>query len=127
MASAEIKRQFRERGIIPIPLAAGCQFFRDELRCGLSNEVEVIAGKGPWETYEVERAIIKTPTTPVQKDAISNLDNRYILLPSLPQLQSNSTVTLEHTFSATSDPYLLDHSLDGKPVLPRYRGVRMDL
>ena len=118
MASAEIKRQFRERGIIPIPLAAGCQFFRDELRCGLSNEVEVIAGEGPWETYEVERAIIKTPTTPVQKVAISNFDNRYILLPSLPQLQPNSTVTLEHTFSATSDPYLLDHSLDGKPVLP---------
>ena len=118
MASAQVKRQFRERGIIPIPLAAGCQFFREELRYGLSNEVEAIAGEGPWETYEVERAAIAMTTTPTKQEEISNLNNRYILLSGLPQLQPNSIVTLEHTFCATSDPYLLDHSLDGKPVLP---------
>jgi hypothetical protein len=44
--------------------------------------------------------------------------NTFVLLSSQPQLQPNSTVTLEHTFSLASDPYLYDHRLEGKPVLP---------
>ncbi|NJM98953.1 MAG: polyketide synthase, partial [Phormidesmis sp. RL_2_1] len=36
----------------------------------------------------------------------------------IPQLQPNSQMTLAHTFSLASDPYLADHCLDGKPVLP---------
>jgi len=59
MASEEVKRQFRERGIVPIPLAAGRQFFIDELRYGRKGEVEVSAGEGPWEADEVEKGQIK--------------------------------------------------------------------
>jgi hypothetical protein len=40
MASEEVKRQFRERGIIPIPLAAGRQFFIDELSYGHKGETK---------------------------------------------------------------------------------------
>lgn len=53
MASDEVKRQFRERGIIPIPLDAGCQFFVEELRYGKKGETEVIAGEGPWEASDL--------------------------------------------------------------------------
>lgn len=53
MASDEVKRQFRERGIIPIPLDAGCRFFVEELRYGKKGETEVIAGEGPWEASDV--------------------------------------------------------------------------
>lgn len=53
MASDEVKRQFRERGIIPIPLDAGCQFFREELRYGTKGDTEIIAGEGPWEASDV--------------------------------------------------------------------------
>ena len=54
MASEEVKRQFRERGIIPIPLDSGCQFFREELHYGHKGETEVIAGEGPWEASDAE-------------------------------------------------------------------------
>lgn len=53
MASDEVKRQFRERGIIPIPLDAGCRFFVEELRYGKKGETEVIAGEGPWEASDL--------------------------------------------------------------------------
>lgn len=35
-----------------------------------------------------------------------------------PELQPNGSVILEHTFTLASDPYLTDHRLDQKPVLP---------
>ncbi len=49
MASEEVKRQFRGRGIFAIPLAAGRQFFIDELYYGRKGEAEVVAGEGCWE------------------------------------------------------------------------------
>lgn len=55
MASEEVKRQFKERGVIPIPLPAGRQFVADELRYGGKGDTEVIAGDGPWEADEAQR------------------------------------------------------------------------
>ena len=114
MASEDVKRQFRERGIIPIPLSAGRQFFIDELHYAQKGMAEVIAGEGPWETYEAEKGELKSN----KLEPPVNQQNTFVLLSSQPQLQPNSTVTLEHTFSLASDPYLYDHRLDGKPVLP---------
>jgi hypothetical protein len=59
MASEEVKRQFRERGVIPIPLPAGRQFFAEELLYGSKGETEVIAGEGPWEADEAEKGKIQ--------------------------------------------------------------------
>lgn len=101
MASESVKRQFRERGIVPISLAAGCQFFLEELRAGRKGDVEIIAGEGPWFAEE------ETP-----------ISHPFVLFQSQPQLQPNNTVILEHTFTLESDRYLVDHQLDGKPVLP---------
>ncbi|WP_315790258.1 SDR family NAD(P)-dependent oxidoreductase [Fischerella sp. JS2] len=112
MASEEVKRQFRQRGIIPIPLSAGRQFFIDELHYGRKGETEVVAGEGPWEAYEANLQV--SPENPISV----NRKSPYLLLPTPPQLQPNGTVTLEHTFSLSTDPYLEDHRLDGKPVLP---------
>ena len=52
MASDDVKRQLKDRGIIPIDPQAGSQFFMDELRFGRKGETEVIAGQGLWSTYE---------------------------------------------------------------------------
>ncbi len=59
MASEAVKRQFRERGIIPIPLSAGRQFFMRELRYGHKGETEVIAGEGPWEASDAQTGQIR--------------------------------------------------------------------
>ena len=56
MASGAVKRQFRERGIVPIPLDAGGRFFVEEVLYGSKGEVEVVAGEGPWVT---------TPSLPI--------------------------------------------------------------
>ena len=138
MASEGVKRQLRERGIIPIPLASGRQFFIDELRYSRKGETEVIAGEGPWEADEarqgqlrstgvgeageakkrVEEISSESVAFISQNDTSVNPTQKFVFVSSQPQLQPNSTVTLEHTFSLSSDPYLSDYCIDGKPVLP---------
>ncbi len=116
MANETVKRQFIERGVIPISVAAGRQFFADELRYGSKKEVEVVAGIAPWEQEEAQLGQWLTDLAVPRKEDINffNLP----LIATTPQLQPNSTVTLEHTFSLANDPYLQDHCLDGKPVVP---------
>jgi hypothetical protein len=118
MASEAVKRQLRERGIIPIPVLAGRQFFMDELRYGLKGETEVTAGEGPWEADEARQGEIKNKGD--KEDKFSRLSSLspFVFLSARPQLQPDSTVTLEHTFSLSSDPYLSDYCIDGKPTLP---------
>lgn len=103
MASAEVKRKFREQGVIPIPLAAGRQFFMDEMLYGKKGETEIIAGDGPWDG-KIQNSQ-KSLRLPFLKEGI-------------PQRQPDGAMILEHTFSLESDPYLGDHRLDGKPVVP---------
>ncbi len=110
MANEAVKRQFIERGVIPISVAAGRQFFADELRYGSACEVEVIAGEAPWEKEEAQQGQWLTSSNVVSSS--------FPFLVTQLQLQPNSTVTLEHTFSLANDPYLQDHCLDGKPVVP---------
>ncbi|NIR27869.1 MAG: SDR family NAD(P)-dependent oxidoreductase [Gammaproteobacteria bacterium] len=48
MASATVNRRFRARRIEPITNAAGRAFIVNEVRHGGGDDVEVIAGEGPW-------------------------------------------------------------------------------
>ncbi|HAJ60657.1 MAG TPA: polyketide synthase [Cyanobacteria bacterium UBA8543] len=135
MASEGVKRQLRERGIIPIPLAAGRQFFIDELRYSRKGETEVVAGEGLWEADEARQGQLRSTgigeageakkrveeiysAFASQNGTSVNPNQKFVFVSSQPQLQPNSTVTLEHTFSLASDPYLSDYCIDGKPVLP---------
>ena len=106
MASESVNRQFRERGVIPIPPDAGRHFFIEELRYGNKGDTELIIG-----TFEGLGA---------GKEGTGDwgLGTGHPITFSQLQIQPNSTVTLEHTFSLLLHPYLQDHCLDGKPVLP---------
>ncbi len=119
MASEGVKRQFRERGIIPISLESGCRFFLKEVLSGGNSDVEVISGKGPWS--EIDR--VEVPKINVLASENASIIADFPLLLGQPQLQPNGTVTLQHTFSLSCDPYLGDHRLDGKPVLPATVGA----
>ncbi|UFP92768.1 SDR family NAD(P)-dependent oxidoreductase [Gloeobacter morelensis MG652769] len=112
MATEAIKAQFRKRNVVPISLPAGRQAFLEELTYGPLEDVEVVVGEGPWETAEATRGNFKpeaASTAPVRPFAL-------IRTPFV--LQPNTSVTLDHTFTLASDPYLRDHSMDGKAVLP---------
>ncbi len=87
MASEGVKRQFRERGIIPIPLEGGCHFFEQEIASGDSKTTEVIAGEGPWEAYEAAQ----THHNPIEaSDSVVSV--KYPLLLQQPELQPNGSV-----------------------------------
>ena len=52
MASEAVNRQFRQRGIAPIPVEDGTRFVLDQLQAG--DAVEVIAGHGDWQSGQVD-------------------------------------------------------------------------
>ncbi|AGY59895.1 type I polyketide synthase [Gloeobacter kilaueensis] len=116
MASEAVKEQFRKRNVIPIPLESGRKAFIEELFFGPKGAVEIVHGEGPWETAELTRGNFK-PEAAVQVSSGPPV-RPFALIRSPFVLQPNSTVTLDHTFTTASDPYLIDHSMDGNPVLP---------
>ncbi|MBT8421150.1 MAG: SDR family NAD(P)-dependent oxidoreductase, partial [Gammaproteobacteria bacterium] len=119
MASAEVNRQFRARGVIPIPIGAGRRFIRDEIRYGQPGEVELIAG------------IFSAPDDePAGNRLESSVEGRgdaitVPLIQSQPRIQEDGSAILEHTFSLRRSPYLGDHRVDGKLVVPA--AVAMEL
>jgi NAD(P)-dependent dehydrogenase (short-subunit alcohol dehydrogenase family) len=117
MAAEEVKRQFVERGVIPINLKGGCQFFAQELRYGQKGETEVIAGVGPWEAYEQEMANRNVEQQEMGATPVRTTPFMFVF-PQQLQLQPNGTVIYDHILSLENDPYLGDHQIDGKLVLP---------
>jgi len=110
MASEEVKRQFRERGIVPIPIVSGRKVFEQEVHFGMRGDVEVVAGEGPWA--ELEQAV---------DDATGRADEEctgcsFVRTGDL--VEEKGALVLNHRFTPRSDPYLVDHTIDGKPVLP---------
>ncbi|MCS5697921.1 SDR family NAD(P)-dependent oxidoreductase [Cyanobium sp. FGCU-52] len=109
MASEDVKRQFRERGIIPIPLPDGRDFFLREVCCGDPDAVEVVAGEGPW-------ALIDPAVSSAAGASTGATLAPFPLMPEAPTLQLDSRVSVEATLKPTH-PYLAHHQLDGKPLL----------
>jgi NAD(P)-dependent dehydrogenase (short-subunit alcohol dehydrogenase family) len=117
MASEEVNRQFKERGVIPIPPAAGKQFFINEILYGSQNQVELITGFFEGEAPENTMA---GEYENLQKNSDLQTVQTQFLFPFIstpPTIQPNGTVSLNQTVSLSSHPYLDDHRLDGKPVL----------
>jgi len=132
MASDEVKRQFQERGVVPIPLDQGVQYCLDELVHGALDAVEVIAGEAPWESHEADQGQIQRELFPAEiptqdsaevppemppEDAADTAEP-FPLLWASPVLQPNSQMVMEQSFDFQQAPYLADHCLDGKGVLP---------
>ncbi|WP_420464623.1 SDR family NAD(P)-dependent oxidoreductase [Panacagrimonas sp.] len=110
MASDGVKRAMRERGMEPIDIAAGCRFFRDELAYGPRHDVELVAGQGPWGEVS---AGVSADAAPRSEQAA-----RYPLVRRVPRIGVGGALTLEHRLCLADDPYLADHVIDGKAVLP---------
>jgi acyl transferase domain-containing protein/NAD(P)H-dependent flavin oxidoreductase YrpB (nitropropane dioxygenase family)/NAD(P)-dependent dehydrogenase (short-subunit alcohol dehydrogenase family) len=105
MASPEVQRQFRERGVEAVQPSQGRHAFDKELRFGSKGQVEVVIGKGPWEIAHKRHSTESVDGLPMIEDLLLKPGN-------------NGSVQLSRTLDLTLDPYLQDHQLDGKPVLP---------
>ncbi len=127
MASEEVNRQFRLRGVIPIPPASGRRFFSQELHYGRRGEVELVAGffEDPSQQSASGAAdqsgpMVATASTPQTMELTD-----YPFLTAQPQIQPNGTLMLQQTISLVSHPYLRHHCLDGKPVLAAACGTEL--
>ncbi len=108
MASDGIRRQLRERGMEPIPVAAGTRFFLDELANGPRHDVELVVGQGPWG------ALASRPA--VADKAIAAPHYSFVHKP--PRIGVGGTITLDHRLNLASEPWLRDHIVEGRAVVP---------
>jgi acyl transferase domain-containing protein/NAD(P)-dependent dehydrogenase (short-subunit alcohol dehydrogenase family)/acyl carrier protein len=111
MASEGVRRAFKERGIEAIPVPSGRRFFLDEIAYGPRHDVEIVAGAGPW--YKPDQ---DAPEVPAAAPAAT--PSGLPLMQVAPRMGPGGNMMLDHQFCLSSDPYLLDHRLDGKGVLP---------
>ncbi|MBA4287091.1 MAG: hypothetical protein C0434_16355 [Xanthomonadaceae bacterium] len=111
MASQQVRDAFRARKITPIPVAAGRRWFMDELAYGPRKDVELVAGEGPWD---------RDRGAPALDDAAAadGSSNALPLIRRPVRMGAGGAVVYEHTLSLRADPYLGDHRLDNKPVMP---------
>jgi NAD(P)-dependent dehydrogenase (short-subunit alcohol dehydrogenase family) len=103
MVSPETRRKFEARGVRLVPADGGAQAFVDEIVRAPAEQIEVIAGEGPWEKHESEAgalAAIPPPTYPLVHGSEQN------------------GLCLTRRIDVVSDPYLAQHMLDDVPVLP---------
>jgi acyl transferase domain-containing protein/NAD(P)H-dependent flavin oxidoreductase YrpB (nitropropane dioxygenase family)/NAD(P)-dependent dehydrogenase (short-subunit alcohol dehydrogenase family) len=105
MVSAEVQRQFAERGVQMIPPQAGWCALDRELQYGRKGEVEVILGRGPWNALEAEKPIASLGSFPLLAD-----------VPIAPG--SDGSLEVVCRLDPSAHLYLQDHQLDTKSVLP---------
>ncbi len=113
MVSPELAQQFAAAGITLISRPAGRRAFVDELLHGRKEDVEVIFG-GPLQVQP-------TPTAPEEPDlALALLNGR-----SRVTRPSDRAIEVVRELDPSFDVYLVDHQLDGKPVMPMAMGLEL--
>jgi NAD(P)-dependent dehydrogenase (short-subunit alcohol dehydrogenase family) len=105
MVSAEVERQFAERSVPLIDPQEGVRALDRELRLAGKGDVEVIIGKGPWEAVEAARPSVPHGPFPLLDGVRSSAGG-------------DGSIEVLHDLDPAIAPYLLDHQLDGCPVLP---------
>jgi hypothetical protein len=119
MATDAIRAGFRSRGVEPIPVPAGRRFLLDEMAFGPRNDVELVAGQGPW----TQAPSAPEQIAPSNASTTEASSGEFPFVRRPPRIGVGGAVTLEHRLSLDADPYLIDHCMDGKPVLPAAAGL----
>ncbi|MDH3285310.1 MAG: SDR family oxidoreductase, partial [Acidobacteriota bacterium] len=112
MVSTELQRQFAERGIQLIGVAEGCNALDRELRLGRKGEAAVVLAGGAWGTK---------PSGGATAGGAAEVDEAVGPLPMMngaSHERHGNTVELARRMDAERDLCLLDHRLDGTPVVP---------
>ncbi len=102
MVSAEVRKQFAERGVKLISSAIGLRRLEEEMNFGGRGEAEVIIGGSAWQSGQPQ----------------DTSHGHWPLLGTAGAFRSDGARELVLELDPTFDLYLNDHCLDGKPVLP---------
>ncbi|MCO5176897.1 MAG: SDR family NAD(P)-dependent oxidoreductase [Thermomicrobiales bacterium] len=121
MVSDAVRQQFAERGIELIPLPVGCRLLIEELQFGRKGEVEIVIGGASAPVGGVGKsdpmAFPQAKSQPESSPLIAS-DLPLISVNATIESRSNSGVIVGRTFDPTIDRYLLDHQIDGTPIVP---------
>jgi NAD(P)-dependent dehydrogenase (short-subunit alcohol dehydrogenase family) len=105
MVSAQVQRNFAARGVQLISPETGRRCFVAELARGREAGVEILLGDGPWRKKQSHhRLTVRTLPLVADIPCLINSDGQ--------------SFDLLRTLDPAQDVYLLDHRLDGRPVLP---------
>jgi hypothetical protein len=102
MVSAEVRKQFAERGVELILPAVGLRCLEEELNYGRRGDAEVVIGGAGWQPAD-NRTVERRNWPLLGKSASSG---------------NNGVRELIREIDPLYDLYLRDHQLDGHPVLP---------
>lgn len=121
MVSPETQRKFEAKGVILVDPEAGRRFFLDEVVRGGLDEVEVVAGAGPWEEHEAKvGALPEVVHSPEERVAT------YPLLANVSQTSGpRGEIILTRWLDRQVDGYLAQHTLDDVPVFPAAVALEM--
>jgi len=126
MASSDVQQRFAARGVQLVSPAGGRAAFIDEIERGAKGDVAVVLGDGPWRRYaEVARPAV--PRAPAKSSGADRsgrgdlplLDGRAV------RAGEGGAVEVVRLLDPATDLFLLDHQMDGRPVLPA--AVAMEL
>ena len=118
MVTAETEKKFAAKGVTLVTPEIGRAIFMDEITRAPLEQVEVIAGEGPWDRHEqqVGRFLVEPEVgevaTPLLRDA---------RLADAGQGARRLSLTLD----LTRHPYLFDHRIDGVAVVPAAVALEM--
>jgi acyl transferase domain-containing protein/NADP-dependent 3-hydroxy acid dehydrogenase YdfG len=112
MVTPQTEQKFAEKGIALVSPDLGRRLFVEELTLGAPEQIEIVAGEGPWDQWEDQVGALKV-TPAAQAQAL------------LPLLRGTRTETgskgeqiLFHTFDERQDLFLAHHRIDGVSVVP---------
>ena len=127
MANAGVQKQFRARGIEPIPVPDGRSALVRELVSDDPNPV-IVLGRGPWQSPPAPRDRRQhEPSGERQPEALP----LPAPAPDRPLMAGGSHrsapagFSVERILDPSIDLYLDDHRLDGRPVLPMAAALEM--
>jgi NAD(P)-dependent dehydrogenase (short-subunit alcohol dehydrogenase family) len=103
MVSPELRKQFAVRGVELIPPDVGLRMFEQELACGNKGESQVIVGGAGWGIAAAKAGASQRQLPLTTSATASRVNGHYEVIREL---------------DPANDIYLLDHRIDGKPVLP---------
>ena len=113
MVTADVRKQFEERGVSLVEPDEGRTFMTRELMYGPTHEVESVAGNDPWEYLEASHEPIPT------SDATPRPDQSFPLIGTgRISVRDKTTSIIRKSIDLVSDPYLDHHRVDGVPIMP---------
>ena len=112
MVSAELAKQFEKAGIRLIGRQQGADAFVDELMYGQKGETEIVLG-GPLNVSLPAPTMAAPPGTSATASELPLLARNTRI-----ERNPDGSLDLVRTADPQHDLYLIDHQLDGKPVMP---------